>query len=205
MKKRSLFIWVLFFGSLWGISEVMVGKLLFDADIPYASVWISAWAFFILAVARGLMNKPGTSTAIGGIAGIFRLINASYVCHIFGIFLLGAAFDLAFSLLTKHKKRIYIQSSLAGLVGAYGGHLTFALLAAYIIRNPLWVSGGLLKILEHVFISGSFVALASALLVPLGYWIGDKRIPLAELHSRWAYNGALIFTIIFWALARLTG
>lgn len=205
MKEHNLFIWVLFFGSLWGISEVVVGKLLFDADIPYASAWISTWAFFILAVARGLMNKPGTSTAIGGIAGVFRLVNASYACHIFGIFLLGAAFDLTFSLLTRHKKTIYIQSSLAGLVGAYGGHLTFALLAAYIIRNPLWVSGGLSKIFGHVFISGSFVALASALLVPVGYWIGNKRIIFSGLRSRWVYHGALLCIVIFWVLARIAG
>lgn len=67
-------------------------------------------------------------------------------------------------------------SSLAGLVGAFSGHLIIALFATYIIRNLFWVSGGSLKISEHVFISGSFVALASALLVPLGYWIGHKRI-----------------------------
>jgi hypothetical protein len=111
-----------FFGSLWGLSEVVVGKQLFDANIPYASAGISAWAFFILAFARGVMNKPGTSTAIAGIAAVFRLVNATYVCHIFGIFLLGVAFDLAFSLLAKHRKTIYIQRSLAGVVGAYGGH-----------------------------------------------------------------------------------
>ena len=203
MRKRNLLIGVLFFGSLWGMSEVVVGKQLFDADIPHASAWISIWAFFILAVARGVMNKPGTSAAIGGIAAVFRLVNASYVCHIFGIFLLGVAFDLAFSLLTKNRKRFYIRSSLAGMVGAYGGHLIFALFAAYIIRNPFWVSGGLPKISEHAFISGSFVAVASALLVPLGYWIGQKRIPLTAQRSKMVYNGALIFTVVFWVLARL--
>jgi hypothetical protein len=205
MRMRNLLIWMLFFGSLWGLNEVVVGKQLFDAHIPYASAGISAWAFFILAIARGVMNKPGTSTAIGGIAAVFRLVNATYVCHIFGIFLLGVAFDLAFSLLAKHRKTIYIQSSLAGVVGAYSGHLIFALFATYIIRNPFWVSGGLPKISEHVFVSGSFVALASALLVPLGYWIGHNRIPLDAQRSRWAYNGALIFTVIFWALARIAG
>lgn len=205
MRKRNLLIWVLFFGSLWGISEVVVGKHLFDADIPYASAWISAWAFFILAVARGVMNKPGTSTAIGGIAAVFRLINASYVCHIFGIFLLAVAFDLAFSLLTKRRKTIAIRSSLAGVAGAYSGHLIFALFATTILRNTFWVSGGLPKISEHVFISGSFVALASALLVPLGYWIGHNRIPLPAQRSKWVYNGALIFAVIFWVLARLAG
>lgn len=203
MRKRSLLIWVLFFGSLWGISEVVVGKHLFDSDVPYASAYISAWAFFILAIARGVMDKPGTSAAIGGIAAVFRLVNASFVCHIFGIFLLGVAFDLAFSLLVKQKKKNPIQTGLAGVIGAYSGHLIFALFAAYIIRNPFWVTGGLPKISEHVFISGSYVTLASIFLVPLGYWIGYKRIPFAAQQSRWVYNGALVFTVIFWVLARL--
>ena len=130
-------------------------------------------------------------------------MNKKTVLLITGIFLLGVAFDLAFSLLVKKKKNIPIQTGLAGVIGAYSGHLIFALFAAYIIRNPFWVTGGLPKISEHVFISGSFVALASVLLVPLGYGIGYKRIPFTALQSRWVYNGALIFTVIFWVLARI--
>lgn len=72
MKNSRQLIWILFFGSLWGMSEVVIGESLFTEDMPYASVWISVWAFFLLAVARGILNKPGSSTAIGGIATLFK-------------------------------------------------------------------------------------------------------------------------------------
>lgn len=60
-----------------------------------------------------------------GTAAVFRLVNALYDCHIFDIFLLGFAFNLAFSLLAKYRKTITIESSLAGVAGACCGHLIF--------------------------------------------------------------------------------
>ena len=47
-----------------------MGGVLYNKNVPYASVWISAWAFFVLALARGVMNKPGSSTVIAAIAAI---------------------------------------------------------------------------------------------------------------------------------------
>ena len=43
MKKLNIWIYLLFFGSLWGLSEVMGGEFLYANDIPHASVWLSAF------------------------------------------------------------------------------------------------------------------------------------------------------------------
>ncbi len=59
--------WVLLlmFGSLWGFSEVFAGEFLYSQHIPFASVWLSAFALFVLGLSRGLINRPGSSTVIG--------------------------------------------------------------------------------------------------------------------------------------------
>ena len=96
MERLKPLIWVVFFGSVWGMSETIGGEALYSANIPLASVWLSSWGLFLLAFARIQHNIPGSSTAIGGLAALFRLINAGpFICHLLGIFLIGAAFDVS--------------------------------------------------------------------------------------------------------------
>lgn len=97
MRNIRSWVWLFLFGSLWGICEVLAGEGLLGKEVPYASVWLSAWAFLVLAVARGVVNKLGSSTAVGAIAAIFKLVNAApFFCHLLGIFMLGLAFDVFF-------------------------------------------------------------------------------------------------------------
>jgi len=143
MEKFKPLIWVFLFGSLWGISEAVGGGALYAANIPLASVWLSSWALFLLAFARAQNNKPGTSSAIGGIAVLFRLVNAApFICHLLGIFLLGVAFDLAATFLLKRKEKALLRGGLTGILGAYGGYVSFALIITYIVQYKTWVAGG---------------------------------------------------------------
>jgi hypothetical protein len=94
MRNVKNWLWIAALGSLWGLSEVVGGEAFFKDNIPFASVWLSAWAFFLLGIGRGLMNVPGTSIALGAVAALFKLVNASpYYCHLLGIVCLGLAFD----------------------------------------------------------------------------------------------------------------
>ncbi len=142
---------------------------------------------------------------IGGIAALFRLVNASFVCHILGIFLVGVAFDLAASFFLKGDKRSFLRSGLTGIIGAYGGYALFALIITYIVRYEIWVVGGWQKVIHHVFLAGSLAAVVAALLVPMGYVLGLRGRTQARLESRWAFSGSLIFAVIIWALGRMAG
>ncbi|NIM58972.1 MAG: hypothetical protein GTO16_08530 [Candidatus Aminicenantes bacterium] len=205
MARYVPLVWLLILGSLWGLSEVVAGKALYEANIPHASVYVSASGFFLLAVARGLVNKRGTSSLIGGMAALFRLVNASFVCHILGIFLMGVAFDIAASILLKGDKKNFLRSSLTGITGAYGGYALFAFIITYVVRDEIWVVGGLQKVLHHVFLTGSLVAVVAVLLVPMGYILGLRSRTYARLESRWAFSSSLIFAAIIWILGRLAG
>lgn len=206
MKSFKYWVWLLLFGSLWGISEVIVGGILFKNTVPYASVWLTAWALFVLAVGRGVLNKPGSSTVIGVFAVVFKLVNtAPFFCHLLAIFLLGVAFDIASTFLMKHERRISYRSIVSGALSACGGYALFALVITYIVRYEYWTVGGLMKVLHYVFVSGSLAALTAAMVVPLGYWIGVNQGIMAEHRRRWAYTGALVALIILWALGRIAG
>lgn len=206
MKGIRTWAWILFFGSLWGINEVVTGESLFRNQMFLASIWLAAGAFFILAVARGVVNRPGTSVVIAGIAAGFKLVNASpYFCHLLGIFLLGVAFDAAASLLLREEGRDALRHSLVGVLSAYGGFALFALIITYVIRYEYWVTGGPAKVINHIFVSGSLAAAVAAFLVPLGYRLGFLGWPVLERHPRWSSAGAAAGLILLWTLGRITG
>jgi len=206
MERFRPLIWVFLFGSLWGISEAVGGSALYTANIPLASVWLSIWAMFLLAFARAQHNRPGTSSAIGGIATLFRLVNTGpFICHLLGIFLLGVAFDIAATFLLKRKGKIFLRGGLTGILGAYGGYAFFSLIITYIVQYKIWVAGGWPKVTEHIFLSGSLTALMSAFLVPLGYWLSQREKTSKTLHSGWATSSALALIFFLWIVGRLTG
>jgi len=201
MNNYKNLLWLLLFGSLWGMSELVGGGILYNSEAAYASVGLAAFALFILAIARAIWNKPGTSTAIGAIAAVFKLVHTQpYICHLLGIVILGIAFDIAATLLMKHEKRISYRSVLAGIVSSYGGYALFALIITYIIRYEFWAAEGLPKVLNHIFVSGSFAALASLVVVPLGYWIGLNARTLVQQSPRWVFRGSVLVAIVLWAL-----
>jgi hypothetical protein len=184
----------------------MTGEILFRNQVLLASVWLAAWAFFILAVGRGVVNKPGTSALIAGIAAGFKLVNAPpFFCHLLAIVLLGVGFDAAASLLMKEGRRPVFRQAVAGVLGAYGGFALFALIITYVIRYKYWAAGGAAKVLDHIFVGGSFAAVVSAFLVPLGYRIGFAGWPVLERHPRWSSIAAAAGVLLLWILSRVTG
>lgn len=206
MKDIKNWAWLLAFGSLWGIMEVVGGEAFFKNNVPHASVWLSAWAFFIMGIARGVVNKPGTSTAVGATAALFKLVNASpYYCHLLGIFFLGMVFDIAATLWMKSEKKYSLRTVLTGIVSAYGGYALFAIVITYIIRYRPWVAGGTPKVLHHIFVGGSFAALAAIALIPLGLMIGINSEAASKRNPRWATAGALFALVVLWTLGRIIG
>lgn len=206
MRNFKNWAWLLLFGSLWGINEVIVGEELSRNNVPQSSVLLAACAFLILAVGRGVLNKPGSSTVIGILAALFKLANsAPFYCHLLGIILIGLTFDIFSTVLMKTEHKVSYRSSLSGALSAYGGFAFFALVITYVVRYEYWVDGGLPKVLNHIFVSGSLAAVAAVLLVPLGYWIGVKGAAMAEHRPRWTYSGALLGVILLWIIGRMTG
>lgn len=206
MSDRKKWALVLMFGSLWGFSEVFAGEFLYAQGVPRASVWLTAFAFFVLGLSRGLFNRPGSSTAIGALAALFKLVNAApYWCHLLGIFSIGLIFDLGATAWMKKGERKNLPAALTAVVTAYGGYALFAFTISYVARFEPWLRGGLPRILEHIFIGGSLAAAAGAVLVTLGYRFGLRVETAVEERRDWAFAGSLIILAALWTLGRTMG
>ncbi len=206
MRNPKNWLWFILFGSLWGINEVMMGEVLSASNVPHYSVLLTVIALFILAMARGIVNKPGSSTVIGVVAVLFKLANAApFFCHLLGIFMVGLVFDVLASMLMKSEKTAAIKCSLTGVLSAYSGNALFALVITYIIRYDVWTSGGLSKVLGHIFVAGTFTAILAALTVPLGFRLGVTSGALADRKPKWTYAGTLVSVFIIWILAQVIG
>ena len=62
--KKQLLIGVLFFSAIWGLSEVVLGGFLYEANIP-ASICLTIIGFCVLALARAFFPVFGVATLIG--------------------------------------------------------------------------------------------------------------------------------------------
>jgi len=206
VQRFKVGLWLIFLGSLWGVVEVVAGESLYAHRIPLASVWLTAWAVFVLGIGRGVLNKPGSSTVIGILAVVFKLVNAApYFCHLLAIFLIGMMFDVFATLWMTQKRRLSVMIPLSGAVGVVTSRALFASMGAYVIRYDRWVDGGLPMIVQHAFVTGTLAAGMAALLVPLGFWMGLHGGELWQRRPRWSFAVMLVVLIGVWMWGRLAG
>ena len=206
MKRFKPVMWLFLFGSIWGINEVFLGEILYRNEVQNSSVILTVIALFLLAIARGMINKPGSSALIGAFAVLFRLANtAPSYCHLLGIFLLSATFDVFSSLLVKNKEQAPLRWAAAGMLSAFSNNAIFALLMAYVFRYKYWIAEGFSKLFHHIFISGSIITIIAALLVPLGFVVGKNGGILFERRPRWSYAGTILGSIALWVVAKFLG
>jgi len=206
MTKLKPLLWLALFGSLWGFAELVGGEILYRADAPLASVWLAAWAFFILSTARGIHGHMGSSTLVAIVAVLFRSVNTTpFFCHLLGIFLLGLTFDLVSSFFLKGEFQGKLQKSLAGVFSAYAGYASFALIVTYIVRHEFWIGEGLPKVLNHVLLGGSLAALLASVVVPIGFNIGKKGEEFVFTRPKWAFALGFLLLCTLWSFKIIAG
>jgi len=159
----------LFFGGVWGLSEAVLGNVLYAAGVPYASIPLTAIGLAVLTLARVYFPRTGTATLVAACAMLYKFLNSPFFgCHLLGILMTGACYDLLFNVLKIRMK------ALGAAATVYLSYAAFAVMITYLFRYDHWVQGGLVKVLRHVFLSGSLSALACAGVVPLVATAGER-------------------------------
>lgn len=202
MKKE--YIWgVLFFGGVWGISEAVLGGVLYASNVPYASVPLTVVGLTVLTIARSYFPQRGTATLIAACAMLYKFLNSPFFgCHLLGILITGACYDLVFDVL-----KVKLKSLAAALV-TYLSYAAFAVMITYLFRYNHWVQGGLAQVLRHILIGGSMAALACACTIPLVARLGERLksrsvMPFGLL--RFPLSGGIsALTLGLWAFAVVT-
>ena len=122
MKKGMPWLWLFLFGTVWGLNELVAGGAFYPANPALGSVWLIAFALLVLAAARAVVNRPGSSTLVGVVAALFKAVNTEpFYCHLLGIVLVGLAFDAAAWLFLRGRKEAGLRACCAGIAGAYLG------------------------------------------------------------------------------------
>lgn len=195
--KKEYILAVLFFGGLWGLSEAVLGDALYRADVPYASVPLTAIGFVVMTVAWAYYPQKGTATLIAACAMLYKFLNVPFfACHLLGILLTGICYDLFCSVL-RIKSRAFSAAA-----AIYLSYAMFALMITYIFRYEHWVQGGLIKVLNHIGIAGSMAALASAVLVPTSFRLSERFRTTSGNPFRFKLHvvpsSVLAVTIVLW-------
>ena len=167
--KREHILAVLFFSGLWGISEAVLGGVLYGNNVRYASVPLTIIAFVVLTFARLYSPQKGTATLIAGCAMLYKFLNEPFfACHILGIVLLGFSYDLFFNV-AKSKNQ-----AISAALASYLGYALFALMMTYLFRYEYWAQGGFSKVAGHIGVSGTMAAIGCAVFVPLAFRLGER-------------------------------
>ena len=200
--NKDLFLGILFFSTLWGISEAGLGGVLYRHNVPYASSYVTIIAFAILSFAKVYLPHKWSGSMIGAIAMLYKFLNTPfYACHLLAIFILGVSFDLIFSILRVKNKAI------GGAAATYLGYGLFGLTITYVFRYQYWITEGFLKILKYVGTSGTISSLANAFIVPLSFRLANnlksRQINLYMFRSRLATSSMSLVIAAFWVLGAI--
>jgi len=197
--RRDYLLGILFFSSLWGVSEAILGGYLYRNNIPFASAPLTVVAFMILTIARCYFPQGGSATFMGSIAMLYKFLNTPFfACHLLAIFFLGLSYDLVFSC-SKIKSKAILS-----LVATYLGYILFAFSITYIFRYHFWIEEGLQKIIRYVGISGTLAALANLMAVPINFKLGqilkNRMMNPFEFKSGLATGSLSLITLALWFL-----
>ncbi len=69
-----LLIWILVFGSLWGLSEVALGGGLRAANFPYRSGLLTGVGMAVMGIALASSRKPLIPIGVGMVAALVTLL-----------------------------------------------------------------------------------------------------------------------------------
>lgn len=203
MKKETL-LGVFLFSGLWGLSEAVLGGWLYRTERgQVACVVLAVVAMAVLTVARVSIPRAGSSTAIAALAMLYKFLNSPFfACHLLAIFLLGAAFDVVFSLARGRYK------PLIGAAATVAGFAAFALIITYLVRYSHWTAGGWPKVARYVFLNGTIAAACNAVVVPLAHALARRPASAARLAA--ALGGKLVpaaaaVAALLWGAAAVRG
>src|SRR4030042_692331 len=111
------------------MSEAVLGGALYAAQVPYASVLLTVVALAVLTLARSYFPQRGTGVLIAACAMLYKFLNSPFFgCHLLGILMTGACYDLVFDVLKVRVK------SLGAAATVYLSYAAFAVMITYLLR-----------------------------------------------------------------------
>lgn len=207
-----LFAAVFVFGSLWGLSEVVLGGSLRTANFPYRSGLLTGLGMGIMGASLAVTRKWFLPVGIGVIAALATLLvvpvlHASPMCRANSCLALGLeSGSLALVSLIIGKK---IGGNVYGLMGIGAGAAMLASVAFYFSGVHLAPCAFLLSFTPGSFIvkEGLVWAAFSSVLLPVGYaageWLAVKSFAMRIESNAYYYGSSTAIVAICWGISAL--
>lgn len=178
MAVSNRWFTVLALAALWGIGEILIWNGMAALGLGMKSPAVSAWGILTLALARGILPRPGSSSLMALVAASYKILaGVTFPCAFAAVMAIGIFFDLLMTLTERNS--LWIKAPVAAL-SVYPSFLAFALIAAYGLKLGFWAEGGLPNIIRYVLVNGSWAALFSLGTAALGF-LGSRLIKKAEM------------------------
>ncbi len=190
-SKRFIVLSLVLFASLWGLAELGLGELTLAAGIPRAPI-LTAIGIFFLVMARRAWRIPGSTFAMGATAAAYKFLqHPVWGCKIAAVLMIGALFDLGFTLYEMRRSDIASRRGLRSPAPMFGlvllapvltfaSFVLFSYFARDVLHNPFWAVPQRMN--EYMFVQGP---IAAALSVPAALAAAKASDVLVRSASTW--------------------
>ncbi len=204
MDKKRLFIGILVFGSLWGLTECIIGPSISDAGLPSGAIMTGFFAISLMMMSRMLFKQRGMQLGMGLVAGTLRMFNPFGGCVICSAIAIAAE-GIIFELIWYKMSLDFIDlktNTLKLSMGVISGYSCFV--GAFIITQiltPLASSAGfyisnLLVFIPQILSRGLLAAIIGGITVPS--ILVFKNLDINNVKDHIFYPTAVAISMICW-------
>jgi len=180
MKKSimSIFMGVIFFGSIWGVLEATMGNILHFIGLhPYTGAIMTSIGVGLMSLARRLYRFRGIGITMGITASLFKAVDffipgSNVIRPIVAILMTAIAFEAVTYVIDMYKST-NISHAIAGFSSGYLAITGFAFFTAYVLKFYYWLDKGFFGIVKYLLIQGWMFAVGSMLTFLIGVNIVD--------------------------------
>lgn len=190
----DVLIAIVVLGSLWGLSEVVLGGAIRAAGLPYRAGILTGVGIGIMGIAVGVLRKPSMLAGIALVAILCKqlvvpILNVSVMCKAnscLAVMLEGLALAGVISLAGRKLDRGHLAQIASGASAALLAAAAFYFIGMRVAPCRYLLSfnrpGGFVAFLA---VEGLVWAVFSAILFPAGYWVGSRlRETVLALRTR---------------------
>jgi len=201
-------------GSLWGLSEVVVGGAIRAAGLPYRAGILTGIGMGLMAIAVSVFKKPPMLAGIALVAVLCKqlvvpILHVSVMCKAnscLAVMLEGLALAGMVSLAGRRLDRSYLAQIASGASAALLASAAFYFIGMRVAPCRYLLSfnrpGGFVAFLT---VEGLVWAVFSAVLFPVGHWagtrLGDTVFALSARKPSLYYITSVALVVCCWAVS----
>ncbi len=189
-------IMILILGSLWGLSEVVLGDIIRAHDMPWRAGILTGLGMGIMGVAVGLSRKAAPLIGIALLAVVAKLLavpilGCSFLCKAntcAAVLMQGAALSGAVAIAGPRIAGSSLKKAATGFSAALASAACFYYVGIHLAPCKYLLSFG--GIVPFMLAEGLVWAAFSGVLFPLGYKIGmvvGHEIPVVKMNMPLTY------------------